>query len=469
MAWWDPRLKGGTQAQADLPRVLDLLAVTLEQTRFPAAAAALVTETAVQLGCDRVALGTRLGPRTRLGAISHSADFNRKGALPRDIAAAMDEAIDQQETVTVPAPEGALPLVSRAHQALLDRYGTKFACSVPLSDGGRIVGALTLERTLGEPFSSRELALLVHTATLVGPVLEARRRDDRWLGAKAWDSLKGHAGTLFGPRHLALKAGTLAAAGAALFLATATGDYRVSADATLEGSVQRAIVAPIDGFVAEAAARAGDRVEAGRTLAALEDKDLRLEQAQWNGEREKLQREYSDALARGDRAQVRILGAQVEQAETRLALIAEQLARTRIAAPFAGILVSGDLSQSLGAPVSRGDVLFQLAPLDSYRVILQVDERDISALALGQRGRLALAGLPGEPLTLSLRKITPVAVAEQGRNLFRVEAELDGLAEHLRPGMRGVAKIEVDRRSLLWISTHRLVQWIGLWWWSWAG
>ena len=32
-------------------------------------------------------------------------------------------------------------------------------------------------------------------------------------------------------------------------------------------------------------------------------------------------------------------------------------------APIPGVIVSGDLSQAIGAPVERGQVLFELAPL----------------------------------------------------------------------------------------------------------
>ena len=48
------------------------------------------------------------------------------------------------------------------------------------------------------------------------------------------------------------------------------------------------------------------------------------------------------------------------------------------------VVVSGDLTQSLGAPLERGQVMLELAPLDAYRVTLQVDERDI---ALTERAR----------------------------------------------------------------------------------
>ena len=56
-----------------------------------------------------------------------------------------------------------------------------------------------------------------------------------------------------------------------------------------------------------------------------------------------------------------------------------KIARSRLAAPFDGIVISGDLSQQIGAPVETGKKLFEIAPLQSYRIILQVDEQRKSA------------------------------------------------------------------------------------------
>ena len=50
-------------------------------------------------------------------------------------------------------------------------------------------------------------------------------------------------------------------------------------------------------------------------------------------------------------------------------------------APFDGVLVSGDLSHSVGAPVERGEVLFELAPLDDYLVVLEVPEAEVEKTA----------------------------------------------------------------------------------------
>ena len=466
-AWWHRRLGSAVPSAQGLTTVLGLLATSLQEEKFLAAATAVVTDLATALRCERVAFGIRKGRHSQVRALSHTADFNKRSGLIRALGMAMDEAIDQQETLVLPRADSAIPLIKRSHEALMSQHGTKAVCTVPLSAGDRLIGALTLERDGDQPFTDEEVRLSEHAGTLIGPVLEVKRRDDRWIGQKVWDAFHGLVAHLLGPRHLALKATALALLASGLFFAFATGAYRVTAPAVLEGTVQRAVIAPQDGYVAGAEVRAGDIVQQGQVLAALEDKDLRLEMVQWGGEREKHLREYSKALAERDRAGVRILGAQVEQAQARIALLSEQLARARITAPFDGVVVSGDLSQSLGAPVSRGDVLFEIAPLASYRVILKVDERDVSQLQVGQTGGLALAGLPGEPLTVKVEKITPVASAEEGKNLFRVEAALDGASSDLRPGMKGVAKIDVDERNLLWIWTHRLTYWLRLWWWSW--
>jgi multidrug efflux pump subunit AcrA (membrane-fusion protein) len=178
----------------------------------------------------------------------------------------------------------------------------------------------------------------------------------------------------------------------------------------------------------------------------------------------------ASAARRSPRATARaraILDAQLGQVEAQLALVDEQIARTRLVAPFDAVIVKGDLSQSLGAAVERGNVLFEVAPLDTYRVIMKVDERDINEVAVGQTGRLALASMPNDDFTLTIEKITPVSITDQGRNYFRVEAVAKGATEKLRPGMEGVGKIEIERRKLIWIWTHKLVHWVRMWIWSW--
>jgi len=105
-------------------------------------------------------------------------------------------------------------------------------------------------------------------------------------------------------------------------------------------------------------------------------------------------------------------------------------------------------------------------PLEGYRVNLEVDEHDVAGLEPGQAGSLRLAGLPDEPIQLRVSRIVPIASAEQGSNHFRVEAEVEGAPDGLRPGMQGVAKVVVGRGSLLSVWTDSLVDRLRLWAWS---
>ncbi|MGH8721978.1 MAG: efflux RND transporter periplasmic adaptor subunit, partial [Burkholderiales bacterium] len=273
---------------------------------------------------------------------------------------------------------------------------------------------------------------------------------------------------LAGPGHPGWKLGALGAGAVAAFLALATGEFRVSANSTVEGVVQRAVSAPINGFVTEAPLRAGDTVKAGQVIARLDDRDLRLERVKIESQREQYVKQFREAMGKRERAQIAIVSAQIAQAEAQLALVDEHLARTALAAPFDGIIVSGDLSQRLGSPVERGQVLFEVAPLADYRLVLQVAERDISHVAQGQKGELTVTSMPGERFPFEVRGITPVNTAKEGRNFYRVEATLLQEAEsRLRPGMEGVGKISIEERKLVWIWTHGLTDWVRLWAWSW--
>src|SRR5690606_25684321 len=219
----------------------------------------------------------------------------------------------------------------------------------------------------------------------LGPVVEARLERERWLRGRLIEKPLQALAKLAGPRRPALKLATLMVLLAVLFLAFADGEFRVNARTFVEGRVQRAAVAPFDGYIAQSFVRAGDNVRQGDVLATLDDRELELERTRWAAEKLQSERKYQEALAKHDRAAARILAAQREQADAQLALAEEKLLRSRIVAPFDAVVVSGDLSQMHGTPVEKGKVLFELAPLDSYRVVLHVDERDIAYVVAGQR------------------------------------------------------------------------------------
>jgi RND family efflux transporter MFP subunit len=471
-AWMEVLFQRGQSNKAAAPQdrlqaIVTVFATLVSQEKFRGAAVAVVTTLAKRFDCDRVSLGFIRRKNIRVEALSHSAQFGKDTNLIRAIGEAMDEAADQRAVIVYPELPDSGALVARAHSDLVREAGNGAVCSIPFSREKEVVGVITLERPAGLVFDRETVELCESVCALVGPVLEVQRREDRWLLRKVYDSCRNLLGSLIGPRHVGLKLGVVAILALAVFFVKAEGDYRVTAQTVIEPATRQAVVAGLNGYIRSAPHRAGDEVARGTLLAKLDDRELKLEHSKWQSQEQQSTRQYHEALGNRNAAQVQILTAQIAQAKAQVALLDDQLARTEITAPFDGIIVTGDLSHSLGSPVERGQVLFELAPLDSYRIILQVDERDIGDVAVEQRGQLVLSGFADDPLPFSVGRLTPVSTASEGRNFFRVEAHIENPPERLRPGMEGVGKIEIDRRRLVWIWTHEVIDWVRLKVWNW--
>jgi len=450
-----------------LQSVLEIVAAGAVQERFAAAAMAVANELATRLRCDRVSIGLYHGRRLRVDAVSHSAQFKERTNLMRAVAAAMEEAIDQGTTISHPQVGRGTPAVVRAHEALVQGHGTGGCVTVPLTSSGKTIGAITLERPAQRPFEGETIEICEAVAGLAGPMLDTHRREDQWLVARAFEKFGETLRKLFGPRHAALKLGAIVLVVLIAFLTIVKGTFRVAATTSLEPLVQQAAVAPFDGYIREAQARAGDVVKQGTVLAKLDDRELRLERLKWLAQQEEYSKQFRQAMADRNPAQVQIVTAQLEQARAQAERVTDQLARTTVAAPFDGIVVSGDLTQQLGAPVEKGKVLFEVAPLNSFRLVLNVDERDVGYVKPGQRGTLLLGAFPQDPVGFTVHQVTPVSDPKDGRNTFRAEATLDQNPLTLRPGMQGVGKVDIDDARYLWIWTREVMNWLRLTAWRW--
>jgi multidrug resistance efflux pump len=449
--------------------LLDLALAALSEADFGKSSLAVVNRLAQRFSCHQVSFGLEKGKTVRVETVSHSAWFEEKANLVNLAAQAMNEAFDQRSRVVVPEPESGATLITAACRRYLEDSGSHALCALPLEAGNRVVGVWLLERD--EPFSDMELDVLDALTLTLGPIMELKLQAEESLlrhMRRAWSHVLRKLTDTSRPGYKLL---AIVVALVVAVLALYQTDYRVASQAVVEGATQRVAVAPFQGYILSAPARAGDVVRAGQVLATLEDKDLRLEKVRWEAELEVSLRKEQQAMANGDRVELRLASAQANQARAQLDLAQEKLARVQVVAPFDGVVVRGDLSQQLGSPVEQGKVLFELAPLEAWRVILKVDERDIADVRAGQPGELMLTSLPGQSFPFRVKKVTPVATAEEGRNYFRVEAGLvlkpGATLPKLRPNMEGVGKVEAGDQSLLWIWTHRLTDWLRLTLWRW--
>jgi len=445
---------------------VDVLASVLAEEDYTEACMTFVAGVATLMRCDRVSLGLARGEQIHIQAISHSANFDKRMNFIHALSMAMDEAVLQRREIIYPQPPAEGPLITRSHEDLFKRFGSQSILTVPLYGRDRYFGALTLERSENKPYCAGEVSVCKSVFALVAPVLEAKKVQDSNLMRHGWEALKKTTHKLFGPGHLDWKAAAVVLCAVAIFFAFAQGEQKVTARTTLEGMVKRTIAAPIRGYIKEALIRPGDTVSQGTTLCRLDERDLRLERNDLLGQQSQMLRQHQQAVAEHDWAKTNIAKAQLEQVMAQIDLNGVKLDRVTIKAPFDGILVSGDLSQKIGSVVEQGDPLFEISPLSAYRLILMVDESDISYVHPGQRGELVLSALPGK-FSFVVGKITPVTAAFEGVNCFRVEAALEGAPGSFRPGMEGISKISISRGKLISIWTIKLRDWMRLKLWAW--
>ncbi len=140
----------GEARLARMGLLLQLMATVMQEPRPARAALALANELAARLGCERVAIGFEEQGRIRVCTISNTATFDQRMALVRLLAAAMDEVLDFDTALSHP-PADAAPSGGVAHAELARAHGDAAVLSVPLQDGERVIGVLTLERSANAP------------------------------------------------------------------------------------------------------------------------------------------------------------------------------------------------------------------------------------------------------------------------------------------------------------------------------
>ncbi|MCW8901496.1 MAG: efflux RND transporter periplasmic adaptor subunit [Gammaproteobacteria bacterium] len=452
--------------------VMEVIATSLRQNRLQQTLFDLTNHIARQLDCSRVAIGLVNKNSLRLSALSNAAWFEKKTNIVKLYVSAMEETYDQLDSFSYSSNKSNKEDQNKvidysAHGRLANESGAEHIYSVPMLLGADCVAILMLERDEDSNFHEQDKLWLDALISLLPAIIQEKRQAERSFYSHIRDEFQKISKKLLGPKYLIWK---FSSSLLLIFFLTLTFvhiDYRVSAKTMIEGQIQRAIVVPFEGFVASSNVRAGDLVKQKQVLVTLDDNDLKLDLAKWKSELEQHNRKLREAMAKHDLSEYQVLNAKQQQARAQLNLAKEKLSRTEITAPFDGVVISGDLSQLIGSPVEQGKKLFEIAPLDSYRIILQTDERDIRHIQVGQNGKLVMPGLGEDPIPFEVIRVTPIAIAQDGQNFFRVEALVKNAKPQLRPGMEGVGKIVIGERRIWWVLTHKFTDWLRLSMWKW--
>lgn len=205
-------------------------------------------------------------------------------------------------------------------------------------------------------------------------------------------------------------------------------------------------------------------------LGTLETAELRLELQSAQAEALGYRKQMDAAMREDKRADAQIAQARADQIVAKMGLIKHRIAQAIIVASMDGHVVSGDLRKQLGAPVKTGDVLFEVAALGNLRAELSVPEDliiDVKAALDRQTdanselgGELATTARPDERISFVVERINPVAEVVEQSNVFKVRVRLVSPPSVFRPGMEGLGKIDIDRRSYGYIWTRRMINWV---------
>jgi biotin carboxyl carrier protein len=456
------------QAQNDVVQfaeALDLMVLLNAEKRYLAAAMIFCNELASRYRCERVSLGWLKGAYIRVQAISHMERFEKKMDAVQALETTMEEAFDQDEEILCPRPEGC-EFIVRDHEAFSKEQGTGAVVSLPMRLDDDPVGVVCCERS-GEPFSEEEVRGLRVLCDQAARRLGDLKRYDRWFGARLATSVMETLGKLLGVEHTFGKLLGLLIAAVLAFLIFGQWSYRVEATFILRTDDLAFLPSPFDGYIEEVHVKVGDYVDRMAPLLSLDTRELLLEESTAIANQNRYAREAEKARAQNALADMKIARSLEAQAKAQLKLVRYHIGRAQVTSPFSGIVVEGDLEELLGAPVKKGDVLFKVARLEKMYVELKVDERDIHEVAADATGEIAFVSRPDLKFPIALERIEPVAVAEEEGNLFLVRALFsEDPVNWWRPGMSGVAKINVGKRNILWILTHRTVDFfrILLWW-----
>ena len=464
------RLKSLEDQQEISAGALTLLGETLAEPNLDLAIRALLSRVSLMFDADRVSFGRVRGKRIKVTHVSDMVRPKTKMQALEQLEQAMEEALDQNDWVAAPSIGLHRPL-DRQHQSLLSASGCAAVITVPLrlASDQRIIGLLTLERDRPQAFSEQQAELLEAAGLVLAPALDQRRRAEQAIPLVMLERFHRFTRGVFQGKGLGwgLVGGAIIAA---VYASTVIQvPYRLTGDAVVQAEQIQSVSAPFDGYIAAVGPREGQRVTAGSQLAALNTQELELERLRWENEKARLASEIQDAEGQFERARAQQLTAESKVAQAELDRIQARLDRAALTVDYPALIVEGDLSQRVGDAVAAGEALFSVAPADRFRVNIQIRESRISELPEIATGELLLSAFPDQQWPIEVIRIVPNTQFEDGQAFFRVEAQLSGQTAQLLPGLRGVAKLDIDERPFIEVISRDVVEWVQLKLWAFWG
>jgi HlyD family secretion protein len=160
-------------------------------------------------------------------------------------------------------------------------------------------------------------------------------------------------------------------------------------------------------------------------------------ESQWRSAR--LQR---DSQAEGG-TEHRLARAALDQARANLRLAQARLDLATLEAPVAGVLISRNVER--GAVVQPGKVLMVLSPAGETQLVVQIDEKNLQLVRLGQRALASSDAYPDRRFAAEVAYINPAV--DPLRGSVEVKLAVREPPAYLLQDMTVSVDIEVERRT----------------------
>ena len=146
-----------------------------------------------------------------------------------------------------------------------------------------------------------------------------------------------------------------------------------------------------------------------------------------------------------------------------------EIARLVVTAPHGGVVMTPRLWEKVGSYVEPGDLVAEVHALDHLTATIDVSERDIGEVQVGQPVALRLRAYPTRTFRGTVTRIAGAAADTGyiGERTVRVEVDLPNDKHALRPRMTGYARIHVGDRRAVDVLTRRIRRYVRVEFWSW--
>ena len=149
--------------------------------------------------------------------------------------------------------------------------------------------------------------------------------------------------------------------------------------------------------------------------------------------------------------------------DAKATVLRQRSEQLEIRSPVDGVVISGDLRRAEGAPLTTGQTLFEIAPLEEMVLEIGIPEEDIGHISMGQTVESVLNALPDRSWIGTIERIHPRSELVDQDYVFVAEVRFQNELGLLRPGMKGRAKIETAKHPLGWNLFHKAVDQVRFW------